>query len=81
MRLSVALLQPPFHAAFTNPSSVARTVHPLPASRPTYWWVNEVTRLINKPGTRPGCQEWSQLYAQPHCCLEQRVLTSEGKGL
>jgi hypothetical protein len=44
------LLSLPAPAAFTNPGSMARTVNPLAASRPTYWWFNEVSRLVYKPG-------------------------------
>jgi len=36
--------------AFTNPNRLQRAVEPLPASRPTYWWFNEVTRLVTNPG-------------------------------
>lgn len=37
-------------AAFTSPDSIKRVVEPLTASRPTYWWFNEVARLLTQPG-------------------------------
>lgn len=50
-------------AVLTDPGSVGRAVEPLPGSRPTYWFFNEVARLAANPGV-------SVCHSLPACLRE-----------
>eukprot|EP00775_Hariotina_reticulata_P007119 gene7120-7333_t len=44
---------PALAAVLTNPSQVRQVITPLASSRPTYWWWNEVARLVMNVGYLP----------------------------